>query len=107
MPLLRSLAGPWMISGAINMALLTELGEWAALCGRSSPISRHDLAPAAARWDGELGLYVLDWDDARRAPDPHAAALEFAASAVHHACVICGWDPELADSALGTPPPVH
>ena len=68
---------------------------------------REGFAPAAARWDAELGLYVLDWDDARRAADPHAAALEFAASAVHHACVICGWDPELADSALGTPPPVH
>src|SRR5947207_9197532 len=66
-----------------------------------------DISPAGARWDAELGLYVLDWDDARRAPDPHAAALEFAASAVRHGCTICGWDPELADSALGSPPPVH
>ena len=66
-----------------------------------------DISPGGARWDAELGLYVLDWDDARRAPDPQAAALEFAASAVRHACAVCGWDPELADSALGSPPPVH
>jgi hypothetical protein len=64
------------------------------------------ISPAGAL-DAELGPYVLDWDDARRAPDPHAAALEFAASAVRHGCAVCGWDPDLADSALGSPPPVH
>ena len=31
-----------------------------------------DLSPAAARWDAELGEYVLDWDDVRESPDPHA-----------------------------------
>ena len=28
------------------------------------------LSPAAARWDGALGEYVLDWDDVRRAAGP-------------------------------------
>jgi hypothetical protein len=64
------------------------------------------LSPAAARWDGELGLYVLDWDDARVAADPHAFALEFARSGFRHACVVCGWDPALPASADGVPPPV-
>jgi hypothetical protein len=64
------------------------------------------LSPAAARWDGELGLYVLDWDDARVAADPHAFALEFARSGFRHACVVCGWDPALPASAEGVPPPV-
>lgn len=64
------------------------------------------LDPAAARWDGELGLYVLDWDDVRTAADPAAVALEFARSAVRHACAVCDWDPELAASVEGTPPPV-
>jgi Family of unknown function (DUF5996) len=63
-----------------------------------------DVAPAAARWDAELGLYVLDWDDI--AGDPHAAGLEFARSAFRHACAVCGWDPELASSAEGRPPPI-
>jgi hypothetical protein len=64
------------------------------------------LAPAAARWEPEMGLYVLDWDDARATADPHAAALEFARSAFGHACVVCDWDPRLPASAEGTPPPV-
>ena len=64
------------------------------------------LSPAAARWDAALGEYVLDWDDVRASPDPHAAALEFCGSAFRHACLVCGWDPALAASAEGTPPPV-
>src|SRR5579859_7332595 len=32
------------------------------------------LSLAAARWDATLGEYILDWDDVRSAPDPHAAA---------------------------------
>lgn len=64
------------------------------------------LSPAAARWEPALSLFVLDWEDARAGPDLHAAALEFARSAFQHACLVCGWDPALAASAEGTPPPV-
>jgi hypothetical protein len=64
------------------------------------------LSPEAARWNGELGEYVLDWDDVVAAPDPLALALEFAHSAFQHACLTCGWDPDLAASAAGTPPPL-
>jgi hypothetical protein len=64
------------------------------------------LSPAGARWDADMGLYVLDWDDVRAAPDPHAAALGFARSLFRHACAVCDWDPALAASAEGTPPPV-
>jgi hypothetical protein len=65
------------------------------------------LSPSAAHWDDALGEYILDWDDIRTAADPHALALEFTRSAFQHACVVCGWDPELAASADGTPPPVR
>jgi Family of unknown function (DUF5996) len=64
------------------------------------------LEPGAARWEPEMGLYVLDWDDVRQLPDPHAAALEFARSAFRHACIVCEWDPTLLASAEGRPPPV-
>lgn len=64
------------------------------------------LVPAAARWEDSLGEYVLDWQDVRSAADPQAFALEFARSAVAHACTVCDWDPALAASAQGTPPPV-
>src|ERR1700722_9972878 len=67
---------------------------------------RLSLSPAAARWDGALGEYILDWDDVRAAGDPHALAVEFARSAFQHACEACSWDPALAATATGTPPPV-
>jgi hypothetical protein len=64
------------------------------------------LSPPAARWDGELGEYILDWSALSSEPDPHASALGFARAAVHHACAVCGWDEMLAGSAEGSPPPV-
>jgi Family of unknown function (DUF5996) len=64
------------------------------------------LSPPPARWDTELGEYLLDWDDARRTPDPHRAALEFGLSAIRHACIVCSWDPTLAASAEGIPHPI-
>src|SRR5580692_9591597 len=64
------------------------------------------LAPAAAHWDGDLGEYVLDWQDIRSSPSPHSSALEFAHSAFRHACAVCEWDPALTASAEGKPPPV-
>jgi hypothetical protein len=65
-----------------------------------------EIAPRAARWEADLGLYILDWDDVRTAGDPHSEALEFARSAFRHACLVCDWDPALLDSAEGKPPPV-
>ena len=64
------------------------------------------LAPAAAHWQRDLGVFALDWEDIRTSPDPHAVALEFARSVFRHACVVCGWDPALSASAEGSPPPV-
>ena len=60
------------------------------------------LSPPAARWDAALGEYILDWEDVRSS----AEAVDFARSAFRHSCAVCGWDPELAASAEGTPPPV-
>jgi Family of unknown function (DUF5996) len=60
----------------------------------------------SGRWDATLGEYVLDWDDVREAKDPFGTAVEFARSAFRHACAVCGWDPALAASAEGTPPPL-
>jgi len=64
------------------------------------------LEPPAARWEPDLGEFVLDWDDVRRAADPHRTAVGFARSAVRHGCAVCDWDPALAATLDGVPPPV-
>jgi hypothetical protein len=64
------------------------------------------LEPAAAKWDAGLGEFLLDWDDAIASGDPLGAALAFARSAARSACTACAWDPFLAGSLDGTPPPV-
>jgi hypothetical protein len=56
------------------------------------------LAPEAARWDPELGEYVLDWAALGAAEDPESEALAFAASAFRHACGVCEWEPALTQS---------
>jgi Family of unknown function (DUF5996) len=65
------------------------------------------LAPAAAHWDASIGEYILDWEDLRTSADPHAAAVQFARSAFSHSCRVCEWDPKLAASAAGNPPPLR
>jgi hypothetical protein len=95
-----------------------EIGWWpgdaryprAAFFGFVSPappgLSEATVAPTAARWDTDLGEFLLDWDDARAAGDPAGAAIDFGRSVIRHACAACGWDPVLAASAEGSPPPL-
>ncbi len=95
-----------------------EVGWWpgseryprAAFFAFASPATRGiesaRLSPPEAHWDAELEEYVLDWDDVRAARDPHDTALAFARSVIGHACQVCDWDPALAASAEGVPPPV-
>ena len=64
------------------------------------------ISPSAARWDPELSEFILDWDDVIAAADPLAAALDFARSTARHACAVCDWDPALAASVDGEPPPI-
>src|SRR5580692_1080275 len=100
-------------------AQLIEVGWWpgdarypkAAFYAYAHPappaFGRASLSPASARWDDTLGEYILDWDDVRAAVNPRAEALEFARSAFRHACLVCGWDADLAATAEGKPPPVR
>lgn len=64
------------------------------------------ISPQSARWDAALGEYILPWSDVCRSADPRATALEFAHSVFLHACTVCDWNPALAASAEGTPPPI-
>lgn len=62
--------------------------------------------PGGGRWDDTLGEYLLDWADVVADPDPLGAAVGFGQSVIAHACAVCEWDPVLAASALGDPPPL-
>jgi hypothetical protein len=64
------------------------------------------LPPEPAYWNADLGLFLLDWADVVAKSDPHGASLEFLRSFIRDACRVCDWDPSLAASAEGDPPPV-
>jgi hypothetical protein len=68
-------------------------------------IESASLSPPA-RWDATMGEYLLDWDDVRVAPDPRGGVMEFARTVIQHACAVGRWDPALAASAQGIPPPI-
>ena len=59
------------------------------------------------RWEPDLGEFVLDWEDLRAADDPHRLAVSVLRSLVRRSCAVCGWDPALAATAEGVPPPVR
>jgi Family of unknown function (DUF5996) len=65
------------------------------------------ISPPAARFEAALGEYVLDDEDIISSADPLGTALEFARSAFSAACAACDWNPDLAATAGGTPPPVR
>lgn len=66
------------------------------------------IKPDEARWDTTFGgQFVLDWDDVIATPDPHATVVEFAHSLFAYSCEACSWDPALAATAAGVPPPVN
>ena len=65
------------------------------------------LEPPQSRWDASLGEFVLDWSDVCASEDPFATALAFARSALRHSCEACEWDPALASSVEGDPPPIR
>src|SRR5581483_9384127 len=69
----------------------------------------HPSAPGLAdaeRWNADLGEFILDWDEVVASADPFATALEFGRSFAQHACSVCEWDPALAASLRGDPPPI-
>ena len=84
----------------------TRAAFWAYAHPAPEGFANATLSPDAAHWDANLGEFILDWDDIRTGPDPHRAALDFARSAVLHACDVCGWDTRLTASVDGDPPPL-
>ena len=63
-----------------------------------APAELADAGLSPGRWDAGLGEFVLDWDDVLATAKPHRTALAFARNFARHACVVCDWPGELAES---------
>lgn len=85
-----------------------EIGWWpgdqryprAAFYGYAYPAV--DEFAGGPQWNAELGEYVLDSHGLSS-----DEAIEFSRSLLRHGCDVCAWDPALAQSLEGTPPPVR
>jgi hypothetical protein len=53
-----------------------------------------EVRPSATVWNGDLGEFVLPYDDVRRAASPDAMLLEFLESTYDAAARLAGWDRE-------------
>ena len=93
-----------VFDGAALATAITAAGR--SLWDSSRPFTLVVLSPPPARWEEALGEYILDVADVLSSPEPHEFALTFARSVFQHACIVCDWDPGLAASAEGIPPPV-
>ena len=71
--------------------------------GCSSP----QMEPPAARWEPGLGELLVDCDDLCNADDAQQTAMTPARSVVRHSCAACHWNPALAATVDGVPPPVR
>ena len=59
--------------------------------------------PGAARWGGEFGEFVLDYDAVRQAEDPDATLLSFLESTYAAAADLAEWDRAALEGPLGRP----
>lgn len=94
---------------AMNAALI-EMGWWSgdtnytrpAFYGFTYPqppgIERRAVAPAAARWDSDMGEFLLDYDDLTASDDPDGDLLRFMETTYAAGAEAAKWDPKLLGS---------
>lgn len=66
-----------------------------------------DLGPAPGYWSDDLGEYLLDHEEVAASSDPERTVVDFCMAVFGHACEVCDWNPALAASAEGDPPPIR
>lgn len=62
-------------------------------------ITEQPVRPATARFDSQLGEFILPYDDVRRNASPRDAILEFCNSVYEAGSRLMGWDPHLLTSS--------
>ena len=70
----------------------------------ASDAAERDVSPG--HFDETLGEYLLDMGAAAATADPHATALAFVRAVGRQCLEACEWDPALARSLDGNPPPL-
>ncbi len=80
-------AGFWPGSGAVSDAAF-----YAYAAPSPDGLAAAAVRPAAARWDKELGEFLLMYDDVRRAESPRDVLLDFLESTYEAAATLARWD---------------
>ena len=80
-------AGFWPGSGA-----LSDAAFYAYAAPSPDGLAAAAVRPAAARWDKELGEFLLMYDDVRRAESPREVLLDFLESTYEAAATLARWD---------------
>jgi hypothetical protein len=66
-------------------------------------IERAEPRPEPARWVDDAGLFILPYDDVRRASDPAESILEFLSSTYDACAAGLDWSPDLVSDAPAAP----
>ncbi len=82
-------AGFWPGSGAI-----TDAAFYVYAAPSPEGLANVSVKPAAARWDGELGEFLLMYDDVRNAASPRETLLDFLESTYEAAATLANWNRE-------------
>jgi hypothetical protein len=62
-------------------------------------LEKEPVRPAAAYWDGQLGEFILKYDDVRSTPSPDQAILDFCQSTYEAAAKLAKWDRQALERA--------
>lgn len=65
-----------------------------------SGINKIKIAPAAARWEDNLKLFILDYEDLLKSKNPAEDLFSFFQTAYEAGAKLSGWDPELLGSGF-------
>jgi uncharacterized protein DUF5996 len=82
-----SSVGFWPGSGKI-----TDTAFYCYAAPEPSGLRNAAVRPAAARYDAELGEFILMYEDVRNSANPSKALLEFCQSTYEAAATLAGWD---------------
>jgi len=89
---------------------LVEIGWWSGSDTYPKPafysftypqpkgIEKTKISPASARWDSQMGEFLLDYDDLRNAKNPDEDLLSFFESTYKAGAQCADWEPTLVGS---------